>query len=149
MGVQACAGRYWRAVAGQSGGGDRTHGPDLAPVELPGVDLLAVAGPDGAGRQRAAASLGATRAGSSVREPPAWAALYLVTIAPHWPDEREAVVVAAAASVVEASVVDRSPAGSLARAARRYRAHYQGDRGTLPLRRGEHPLARSGRAVPG
>jgi predicted dehydrogenase len=107
------SGHYRAGVIGHTGRGNYAHGVDLALVGLPGVELVAVADPDEAGRERAVARLGAARAYPSYHQMLERESLDVVAIAPWWLDQREAMVVAAAEAGVKAIYLEKPLARSL------------------------------------
>src|SRR5215212_6481913 len=91
---------YRAGVIGHTGRGGFSHGLDVAFAGLPGVQLVAVADPDPAGRQGAVTRT--ARGYTDFREMLAREALDLVAVAPSWLDQREPMVVAAAEAGVKA-----------------------------------------------
>jgi len=109
---------YRAGVIGHTGRGHYGHGLDLALVGLPGVRLVAVADPDDDGRRRAKARTGAERGYADYREMLAKEALDLVAVAPRWPDQHAAMVIAAAQAGVRAIYCEKPLARSLEEADR-------------------------------
>src|SRR5688572_19435563 len=88
-------GTYRVAIIGHTGRGDYGHGLELAFHGLPRVDVVALADPDDAGRQRMQARSGARTAYAAYpdllhKEKPD-----VVVVAPRWPDQHEAMIAAA------------------------------------------------------
>jgi predicted dehydrogenase len=88
--------QYRAAVIGHTGRGNYGHDWDRAWTGLPGVEVVAVADPDGAGRKAAAARSGAAREYRDYREMLAREKPDLVSICPRWLDQRLEMVTAAA-----------------------------------------------------
>ncbi|MBI2191236.1 MAG: Gfo/Idh/MocA family oxidoreductase [Planctomycetes bacterium] len=76
-------GKVWRAGAiGHTGAGGFGHGLHLPYKDLPGVEMIAVADPDEAGRQKAMAQSGARRSYADYREMLAKEDLDVVSVGP-------------------------------------------------------------------
>ncbi len=90
------AGRYRAAIIGHTGRGNYGHGLDVALVGLPGVEIVAVADPDEAGRQAAQTRTGAHGVYADYREMLTRERPDLTVIAPRWVGERVAMATAAA-----------------------------------------------------
>jgi predicted dehydrogenase len=105
--------RYRAAVVGHTGRGNYGHGLDLAFAGLPGVEVVAVADPDAAGRAAAQARTGAPRGYAAYEELLAREAPDLLAVAPHWMQGREERVLAAARAGVRGLLVEKPFAASL------------------------------------
>jgi predicted dehydrogenase len=114
----AYTGRYRAGVIGHTGRGNYGHGLDLALVGLPGVEVVAVADADEAGRERAAQRIGAAKRYSDYREMLETERLDIVAVGPRQPDQREAVLTAAIRAGVKAIYSEKPFARSLAEADR-------------------------------
>lgn len=90
--------RYRAAVIGDTGHGDYGHEWDTAWNHLPDVEVVAVADPDQAGRERSQKRSGAARAYADYRKMLEVEKPDLVAICPRWPDQRLAMVTAAASA---------------------------------------------------
>lgn len=88
--------QYRAAVIGHTGRGNYGHGMDVALVGLPGVEIVAVADPDEAGRANAQARAKAPRSYADYREMLERERPNLVVIGPRWVGEHLAMVTAAA-----------------------------------------------------
>ncbi|NLC57487.1 MAG: Gfo/Idh/MocA family oxidoreductase [Armatimonadetes bacterium] len=88
--------RYRAAVIGRTGGGDYGHDLEYAWLNLPGVELVAVADEDPEGLRRAQARTGAPRGYTDYQEMLAREAVHFVSVAPRWPDCHAAMVTACA-----------------------------------------------------
>lgn len=106
-------GRYRAGVIGHTGRGNYGHGLDLAFVGLPGVEIVAVADADDAGRAKAAVRTGAGRAYADYREMLEREALDLVAIGPRQPDQREEMSLAAVRAGAKAIYTEKPFARSL------------------------------------
>jgi len=106
-------GAYRAGVIGHTGRGGFSHGLDVAFLGLPGVELVAVADPDEAGRAAAVARTGATCAYADYVEMLGRERPDLVAVAPSDLDQREAMVIAAAESVARAIYCEKPLARSL------------------------------------
>ncbi|MGI8914446.1 MAG: Gfo/Idh/MocA family protein [Chloroflexota bacterium] len=111
-------GRYRAGVIGHTGRGNYGHGLDMAFVDLPGVQLVAVADPDDAGCGRAMARTGAERGYADYREMLAQEQLDLVAVSPRWLDQHATMVIAAAQAGVRAIYCEKPLARSLEEADR-------------------------------
>jgi predicted dehydrogenase len=111
-------GTYRAVVIGDTARGGYGHGLDVAFVGLPGVQIVAVADPDAAGRQRALERSGAERGYADYREMLARETMDLVAVGPTWLDQREPMVVAAANAGVKAIYCEKPLARSLEEADR-------------------------------
>ncbi len=81
------SGKIYRAGAiGRTGGGDYGHGLHLAYKGLKNVEFVAIADPDGAGREKAKAETGAKRAYADYHEMLAKEHLDIVSVCPRWVD---------------------------------------------------------------
>jgi predicted dehydrogenase len=105
--------RYRAAVVGETGRGGYGHGLDLAFAGLPGVEVVAVADPDAAGRAAAQARTGAPRGYAAYEDLLAREAPDLLAVAPHWMQGREERVLAAARAGVRGLLVEKPFAASL------------------------------------
>jgi len=85
------------AVIGHTGHGNYGHGLDMAFVGIPGIEIVALADADEAGRQAMQTRLGAPAAYADYREMFAREKPSLVAIGPRWVSQRVAMVEAAAA----------------------------------------------------
>jgi predicted dehydrogenase len=91
------AGRAYAAcVIGNTGRGGYGHGLDLAFQKVPNVRVVAVADPDGKGREAARQRIGAERAYADWREMILKEKPALVSIGPRWVEQRLEMVTAAA-----------------------------------------------------
>ena len=88
--------KYRAAVIGHTGHGNYGHGLDIVWRAFDSVDVVAVADPDDAGRAKALEQTGAKRGYRDYREMLRKEKPDLVSIAPRWPDQRVAMVTAAA-----------------------------------------------------
>ena len=111
---------YRAGVIGSTGRGHSGHGLDVACVALPGVETVAVADPDEAGRQDIVARAvpsgetpGAARGYADYRDMLARERLDLVVIAITWPSGREAIVAACVQAGVKAIFTEKPFAQSL------------------------------------
>ena len=106
--------RTWRAaVIGRTGRGDYGHGLDVVWNFLPGVEIVAVADEDAAGRRKAADRLGVRAAYADYRQMLRQEKPDVVSIAPRWPDCHHDMVIAAAearASIYLEKPMARTPA---------------------------------------
>lgn len=82
-------------MIGHTGAGDYGHGLDLIFKDLPGVKVVAVADANEAGREKAKARIGASKAYADYREMLAVEKPGLVSVAPRWTEEHFAMVKAA------------------------------------------------------
>jgi predicted dehydrogenase len=95
--LAAAARRNYRvAIAGHTGHGNFGHEWDAAWTAFPNVTVVAVADPDPAGRAKALARSHARKGYADYREMLSAEKPDIVTIAPRWPDQRVAMVTAAA-----------------------------------------------------
>ncbi|MEO7648881.1 MAG: Gfo/Idh/MocA family oxidoreductase [Bryobacteraceae bacterium] len=90
--------RYRTVLIGHTGHGNYGHGWDTAWSGFPNVEVVAVADPVEAGRQRVMERTGARKGYASYREMIATEKPDIVTICPRWLDERVPMVEAAAAA---------------------------------------------------
>lgn len=91
------AGRtYTACVIGNTGRGGYGHGLDLAFQKIPNVRVVAVADPDGKGREAARQRIGAERAYADWREMIRREKPHLLSIGPRWVEQRLEMVEAAA-----------------------------------------------------
>ena len=88
-------GRYRTGIVGHTGAGDYGHDLDVTVGRLPELDVVALADPDPAGREVAAARAGAARTYASYDEMFAREQLHLVIVASRHVDEHEALLLAA------------------------------------------------------
>jgi predicted dehydrogenase len=89
--------RAYRAAAiGITGGGNYGHRLHLAFADLPNVELVAIADPDDAGRQKAAVEVGAPRTYASYHEMLEKERPDIVSVCPRWADRREEMIEACA-----------------------------------------------------
>jgi predicted dehydrogenase len=109
---------YRAAVIGHTGRGGYVHSLDVCFAGMPNVEVVAVADPDEAGRRAAQARIGAARAYAGYREMLERERPDVVSIAPMWLDQREAMVVAAAEAGVKAINCEKPLAQSLDQADR-------------------------------
>jgi predicted dehydrogenase len=109
----AYRGAYRAGVIGHTGRGDYGHGLDTAFLALPGVELVAVADPDGTGREGALQRCGAARGYASFHEMLERERLDLVAVGPSHLDQHEAMVVAAARAGAKAIYCEKPIARSL------------------------------------
>jgi predicted dehydrogenase len=114
---------YRAGVIGHTGRGGFSHGLDVAFLGLPGVEVVAVADPDAAGRQAVAERAGAARGYADYREMLEREELDLVAVAPGWLDQREGMVGAAAEAGVKAIYCEKPLARSLDEADRMLAAY--------------------------
>ena len=106
------------AVIGHTGRGNYGHGLDVAAVGVPGVQLVAVADPDEAGRRRAQERTGAATAYAGYREMLEQERPDLVVVAPRVPDDREAMLLGAIGLGARAIYCEKPFAPTLAAADR-------------------------------
>lgn len=85
------------AIIGHTGRGNYGHGLELIFADRPGIEVVAVADPDAAGRARAQARAKAHRAYADYREMLAQERPQLVSVAPRWTAQHHAMVSAALA----------------------------------------------------
>src|SRR5437867_12284268 len=83
------------AVMGHTGRGDYGHGLEVIFRDLPGVEVVALADPDAAGREAAAKRAGALRSYADYRELLEKERPQLVSVAPRWTDQHQAMALAA------------------------------------------------------
>lgn len=83
------------AILGHTGRGNFGHGLDVVFNDRPGIEVVAVADPNVAGRSRAQARAGARRAYADYHELLAREQPHLVSVAPRWSDQHYALVRAA------------------------------------------------------
>ena len=128
-------GSYRAALIGHTGRGNFGHGMDLAFWGLPRVEVVACADPDPAGRAAAVARSGAARGYADYHTMLAEERPDLLAVCTRWPDQHEAMIVAAAESGVRAilcekplapspDVADRIVAACTARNVKLTVAHY-------------------------
>jgi predicted dehydrogenase len=86
------------AVIGHTGRGDYGHGLDVVFNDVPGVEVVAVADPDEAGRAKAATRARAARQYADYREMLEKEKPVLVSVAPRWSDQHRAMGLAAVAA---------------------------------------------------
>lgn len=96
--ARAASKSYRAVLIGHTGHGDYGHGWDTAWSGFPNVEVVAVADPVEAGRNRAMERTGARKGYASYREMIATEKPGIVTICPRWLDERVPMVEAAAAA---------------------------------------------------
>ena len=111
-------GTYRAAVVGHTGRGNYGHGLDLAFAGLPGVEVVAVADPDAAGRAGAQARTGAPRGYAAYGELLEREAPDLLAVGPRQPDQREAMLLAAIRAGVKAIYTEKPFARTLEEADR-------------------------------
>jgi predicted dehydrogenase len=87
---------YRAGIVGRTGKGNYGHGVDEALAKVPGVQVVAVADEDPAGRAAAKQRTGAERDYADYREMFAREKLDLVAICPRWIDQHHAMLMAAA-----------------------------------------------------
>src|SRR3982751_1321868 len=83
------------AIIGHTGRGDYGHGMDICFTNLPGVEVVALADPDEAGRAKAAVRAKAARQYADYREMLAKEKPDLVSIAPRWSEHHRDMALAA------------------------------------------------------
>jgi predicted dehydrogenase len=106
--------RRWRAgVIGHTGRGNYGHGLDVAFVGLDGVEMVALADPDEAGRAAALKRSGAAKGYADYHEMLERERLDLVAVGPYDLDQHEEMVVAAARSGAKAIYCEKPIARSL------------------------------------
>jgi predicted dehydrogenase len=115
--VHAAPARYRAAIIGHTGRGAYGHGWELMWNRIPSVEVVALSDPDEKGRSEAAARSGAPRTYADYREMITREKPQLVTIAPRWADQHEAMLAAAAAAGAHV-VVEKPFATSLPEADR-------------------------------
>jgi predicted dehydrogenase len=86
------------AVIGHTGRGDYGHGLDVVFNDVPGVEVVAVADPDEAGRAKAAGRARAARQYADYRQMLETEKPALVSVAPRWSDQHRAMGMAAVAA---------------------------------------------------
>jgi predicted dehydrogenase len=106
-------GSYRAAVIGHTGCGNYGHGIDHAFTGLPRVEVVAVADPDEAGRQRVAERIGARRQYADYHELLEAERPDVVAVATRWPDRHEAMITAAARAGAKAIYCEKPLATSL------------------------------------
>lgn len=106
-------GTYRAGVIGHTGRGNYGHGLDVAFVGLPGVEIVAVADADEAGRQRAVERTGASQSYADYHEMLSRERPDLVAIGPRQVDQREAMFMAAVDAGVKAIYTEKPFARSL------------------------------------
>src|SRR5690349_10561889 len=106
-------GSYRAGVIGHTGRGNYGHGLELSFAGLPGVEVVALADGDAAGREAAAKRAGAARSYADYGEMLEREALDVVAIAPYWFDQREAMIAAAARAGVRGIFCQKPFARSL------------------------------------
>lgn len=89
--------RYKAAIIGHTGRGNFGHGLDLVFQDRPGIEVVALADPDPAGRAKAQARAKAQRVYADFREMLAAERPDLVSVAPRWSEQHHAMVSAALA----------------------------------------------------
>jgi len=94
--ARAVGGKYRAAVIGHTGRGNYGHGLDVVWRAFEEIEVVAVADPDEAGLSKAVARSGAKRGYRDFREMLRREKPGLVSIGPRWPDQRAAMVEAAA-----------------------------------------------------
>ena len=104
---------YRAGVIGHTGRGNYGHGVGTAFAALPGVEVVAVADPDEAGRAKVIQQNGALRGYANYREMLEREQLDLVAVGPRWLDQHEAMMVAAAEAGAKAIYVEKPLARSL------------------------------------
>src|SRR4051794_15240460 len=104
---------YRAAIIGHTGRGNFGHGLDLAFHGLPDVEVVAVADPDEAGRQKAAQRTGAARSYADYWEMLERERPDVVAVCTRWPDQHEAMIAAAVRSGVKGIFCEKPLAGSL------------------------------------
>jgi predicted dehydrogenase len=107
------SGSYRAGVIGHTGQGNYGHGLDTCFLGLPGVETVAVADADEAGRERTRGRIGARQAYADYREMLARAELDVVSVGPSYLHEHEAMVVTAAEAGVKAIYCEKPIARSL------------------------------------
>ena len=86
--------KYRVAVIGHTGKGNYGHDIDKAWLDFDKAELVAVADPDAAGRERAAKRLGVANAYADYREMLRKEKPNVVSVAPRWPDSHKELVLA-------------------------------------------------------
>lgn len=109
----AYRGTYRAAIIGHTGRGNYGHGLDLAFYGLPRVQVVAVADPDDAGRARASEKTGAARAYADYREMLEHERPDVVAVATRWPDQHEAMILAAVRAGVKGIYCEKPLAAAL------------------------------------
>ena len=94
----ADAAPFTACVIGDTGRGDYGHGMDVVFGGLPGIRVIAVADPDPAGREKAAARCGAERQYADYREMLEKERPNLVSVAPRWSEKHRDMALAAIAA---------------------------------------------------
>jgi predicted dehydrogenase len=94
-------GTYRAAIIGHTGRGNYGHGLDLAFAGLPRVEVVAVADADPAGLERAHTRTGARTAYASYQEMLHKERPDVVVVGTRWPDQHEAMLIAAAEASVK------------------------------------------------
>jgi len=110
------ASKYRVAVIGHTGRGDYGHALDKAWLELPEVEIVAVADADEAGRARAAARLKAPKQYADYRRMLDEAKPDLLGICPRWVDQHRDMLVAAAEHGVKGIYMEKPLCRTLAEA---------------------------------
>lgn len=104
---------YRAAVIGHTGQGNYGHGLDLAFYGLPRVEVVAVADPDEAGREKAQARTGARKTYADYRQMLEEERPDIVAVCPRWPDQHEAMITAAVRAGVKGVFCEKPLAGAL------------------------------------
>jgi predicted dehydrogenase len=105
-------GTYRAAIIGHTGRGNYGHGLDLAFAGLPRVEVVALADADDEGRAKSMARSGARTAYADYREMLRTEKPDVVVVGTRWPDQHEAMIVAAAEAGVKGIYVEKPIAPS-------------------------------------
>jgi predicted dehydrogenase len=113
-------GKYRAGVIGHTGRGHYGHGLDTVYLDMPEVEIVAVADGDPAGLRSAGARLGVPPAGqyADYRQMLQRERLDIVSVAPRWPDQHSEMVTAAAESGVRGVFCEKPLARTLEEADR-------------------------------
>ena len=103
-------------IIGDTGRGNYGHGLDTAYHGIPGVEVVAVADPDPAGREEAARRAGALREYADYREMLESESVDLVNVCPRWIGRHAEMVMAAAESGAKGVLCEKPFAPTLAQA---------------------------------
>lgn len=86
--------RYRAGAIGRTGQGNFGHGLHLPYQKIDRMDMIAVADPDAAGREKAMADAGAKRSYADYRDMLANESLDIVSVCPRWVDGHEEMLMA-------------------------------------------------------
>jgi predicted dehydrogenase len=134
-------GSYRAAVIGHTGQGNYGHGLDEVFVGLPRVEIVGLADPVEAGRERAARA-GAARYYANCREMLQQERPDLVSIAPRFPGPHAEMLMAAVENGAEPVASGHNARAALEMILAVYESHAAGQRIALPLEDRTHPLTR-------